>query len=242
MVQAIKHWQHYLFHQEFFLFTDHDALKHMGTQEKVSARHASWFAYLQQFTFIIKHKAGSLNKVADALSRRHSLLMTLHTSIIGFEVLPELYPTDPFFQNIWTVTQSGVSDEYMILDGFLCRGIRLCIPTCSLRLQLIRELHGEGHVGGDRTLQLVSTSYFLSSLRQNVECYVVRCGIYQAAKGKANNAGLYLPLPIPTQTFVKQQKEKLTTHVFTYLCLFPHKHGHILDGFRTWSTSNATRT
>ncbi|CAA7034278.1 unnamed protein product [Microthlaspi erraticum] len=30
VVQAIKHWRHYLFHQEFVLFTDHDALKLMA--------------------------------------------------------------------------------------------------------------------------------------------------------------------------------------------------------------------
>lgn len=59
----------------------------MGSQDKVSARHAAWFAYLQQFTFVIKHKAGTLNKVADALSRRQSLLSTLHVSVTGFFVL-----------------------------------------------------------------------------------------------------------------------------------------------------------
>lgn len=74
IVQAIKHWRHYLFHQEFILFTDHDALKHLGSQDKISARHVSWMAYLQQFTFLIRHQAGLANKVADALSRRHSLL------------------------------------------------------------------------------------------------------------------------------------------------------------------------
>ena len=56
VVQAIKHGRHYLFHQEFILFTDRDALKHMGSQDKVSARHALWFAYLQLFKFVIKHK------------------------------------------------------------------------------------------------------------------------------------------------------------------------------------------
>lgn len=76
VVQAIKHWRHYLFHKEFVLFTDHDALKHMGSQDKVSASHAFLFAYLQQFTFVIEHKAGVLNRVADVLSRRHALLST----------------------------------------------------------------------------------------------------------------------------------------------------------------------
>lgn len=40
IVQAIRHWHHYLFQKEFILYTDHDALKHLGTQDKVSARHA----------------------------------------------------------------------------------------------------------------------------------------------------------------------------------------------------------
>lgn len=58
IVQVIKHWRHYLFHQEFILYTDHDALKHLGSQDKISARHASWIAFLQQFTFVIKHQSG----------------------------------------------------------------------------------------------------------------------------------------------------------------------------------------
>lgn len=39
VIQAVKHWRHYLFHREFVLFADHAALKHMGSQDKVSAMH-----------------------------------------------------------------------------------------------------------------------------------------------------------------------------------------------------------
>lgn len=144
-------------------------------------------------TFVIKHKAGTLNKVVDALNRRHSLLITLHVSVPGFEVLPELYPVDSFFGKIWTDVQQGTDHVYLIIDGFLFHGTQLCIPERSLRLQIIRELHGEGHVGRDRTLKLVSTSYFWPSLRKDVERYIIRCGIRQTAKGKATNSGLYLP-------------------------------------------------
>lgn len=53
IVQAIKHWRHYLVHRDFVLFTDHDALRHLESQAKVSTRHATWIAFLQQFTFSI---------------------------------------------------------------------------------------------------------------------------------------------------------------------------------------------
>lgn len=199
VVQAIKHWRHYLFHREFVLFTDHDALKQMGSQDKVSARHASWFAYLQQFMFVIKHKSGVLNKVADALSHRQSLLATLHTTITGFSALPDLYPMDVFFGKVWHDALAGRSSDYFVLDQYLFYGLRLCIPECSLRQHIIRELHGEGQVGRDRTLQLVSASYFWPSLRRDVERYVLRCHTCQLSKGHASNAGLYILLPIPTQ-------------------------------------------
>lgn len=199
VVQAIKHWRHFLVHREFVLFTDHDAIRHLDSQAKVSARHAGWISFLQQFTFVIRHQSGKTNRVADALSRCHGLLTTMHTSVVGFESLAELYVSDPFFSTIFSDAEAGLTDDYSIQDGFLFRGLRLCIPDCSLRLQIITELHNEGHVGRDRTLQLVTTSYFWPTLRRDVERFVSRCRTCQQSKGKSSNAGLYLPLPIPTQ-------------------------------------------
>ena len=51
-------------------------------------------------------------------------------------------------------------------DGFLFKGNQLCIPDCSLRLRIIKELHGEGHVGMDRIFQLVRDFYFWSSMHK----------------------------------------------------------------------------
>ena len=55
----------HIWHSEFVLYTDHDLLKHLHSQDKVSAQHASWIAYLQQFTFVVKHKAKVTNRIAD---------------------------------------------------------------------------------------------------------------------------------------------------------------------------------
>ena len=70
--------------------------------------------------------------------------------------------------------------------------------TVVLRLRVIQELRSEGHVGRDLTLQLVRDSYFWLTICKEVECFVERCRICQVSKGKASNAGLCMPLPIPT--------------------------------------------
>ena len=131
IVQAIKHWRHYLAHKEFILFTDHVALKYLGTQDKISSRHASWTAYLQQFTFVIKHQSDKLNKVADALTRRHALVSTLRVSVVGMECFAELYQTDPFFGVVVRDLAQGVRSDYTLVDGFVFKNNRLCVPDCS---------------------------------------------------------------------------------------------------------------
>lgn len=78
--------------------------------------------------------------------------------------------------------QSGLSANYLIVEGFLFRGTMLYIPEYSLRLQINRELHREGQIGRDRTLQLVAASYFWPTLCHDVERFVLRLGICQASK------------------------------------------------------------
>ncbi|GKA06502.1 putative nucleotidyltransferase, ribonuclease H [Tanacetum coccineum] len=107
VVQAVKHWRHYLFHKEFVLFTDHDSLRHIRTQDKVSHKHGRWLAFLEKFTFVVKHKTGVSNRAADALSRRSGLLGV----------------------------QAGEKPDFFLHDGFLFKGNQLCIPDSSLRLK-----------------------------------------------------------------------------------------------------------
>ena len=68
IICALKHWSSYLAYHEFVFYSDHDALKHINSQDKLLSRHAIWAAYIQQFSFVIKHKSEALNRVADALS------------------------------------------------------------------------------------------------------------------------------------------------------------------------------
>lgn len=91
---------------------------------------------------------------------------------------------------------------YTLHDGYLFRDTRFCIPDCSLCLQLISELHNEGHIGCDRILYLVTYSYFWPSLRRDVERFIKHlCVFCPTSKDYASNSGLYLPLPIPTNTW-----------------------------------------
>lgn len=57
-------------------------LKVFAHQKTISRMHARWLSFLQRFDFVIKHKAGSTSKAADALSRKGSLFTLLKGEII----------------------------------------------------------------------------------------------------------------------------------------------------------------
>ncbi|XP_033139498.1 uncharacterized protein LOC117131495, partial [Brassica rapa] len=71
LVRALQTWQHYLWPKEFVIHTDHESLKYLKGQNKLSKRHARWVEFIETFPYVIKYKQGKENIVADALSRRH---------------------------------------------------------------------------------------------------------------------------------------------------------------------------
>ncbi|KAH7567705.1 hypothetical protein JRO89_XS07G0125600 [Xanthoceras sorbifolium] len=99
--------------------------------------------------------------------------MTLFVS--GFESFRDLLESDPYFASIMGDLGLKTNNDFLLVDGFLFRGNQLCIPDCSLCLQIITELHGKGYVGSDRTLQLVKDNYFWPTIRREVERYVEHC-------------------------------------------------------------------
>ena len=50
---------------------------------------------------MLKHKAGSENRAADALSRRMTLLSTIQVEVVEFEKIKDEYSECPDFRTIY---------------------------------------------------------------------------------------------------------------------------------------------
>ncbi|XP_021776380.1 uncharacterized protein LOC110740208 [Chenopodium quinoa] len=116
-------------------------------QKKLNARHAKWVEFLQSFNFATKYKKGKTNIGEDALSRRHNLLGIMETKILGFEVMKESYKDDLELKEIMESCKNGVHGSFVIVDGFLFKGNKLCVPKGAIQELLIKEAHGGGLAG-----------------------------------------------------------------------------------------------
>ncbi|WMV17938.1 hypothetical protein MTR67_011323, partial [Solanum verrucosum] len=67
LVRALATWQHYLWPREFVVKTDHESLKYLKSQGKLSRRHAKWVEFIETFPYVIAYKQGKENVVADVL-------------------------------------------------------------------------------------------------------------------------------------------------------------------------------
>ncbi|GKE40989.1 putative reverse transcriptase domain-containing protein, partial [Tanacetum coccineum] len=62
-------------------------LMHIRTQDKVLHKHGRWLAFLEKFTYVVKHKTDVSNRAADAFSRRSNLLVSMQVDVPGLDVI-----------------------------------------------------------------------------------------------------------------------------------------------------------
>ena len=70
VVFALKIWRHYLYGEEFEVYSYHKSLKYIFTQRDLNMRQRRWMEFLEDYEFTLHYHPGKANVVADALSRK----------------------------------------------------------------------------------------------------------------------------------------------------------------------------
>jgi hypothetical protein len=179
LVRVLQTWQHYLWSKEFVIHSDHESLKHLKGQANLNKCHAKWIKFIELFPYIIKHKKGKDNVIADALSRRYTMLSQLSHKIFGLETIMGLYTTDLDFKDAFENHRTGRTwQKFLLHEGLLYRANKLCVLASSVRLLLLQEAHGGGlmgHFGIKKIEDVLAAHSFWPRMRRDVERYVSRC-------------------------------------------------------------------
>ena len=129
LVRAPETWQHYLRPKDFIIHTNHESLKYLRAQHKLSKQHVRWVTFIETFPYVIKYKSGKASIIANALSRWYSLLTSLDAKLLGFDLLKELYEIGHDFVSIYKSCTHVGQGKFFIHDRFLSYFANLCIPS-----------------------------------------------------------------------------------------------------------------
>ena len=70
VVFTLKIWRHYLYGEQFEMYSDHKNLKYIFTQRDLNMRQHIWIEFLEDYDFTMHYHPGKENVVADVLSRK----------------------------------------------------------------------------------------------------------------------------------------------------------------------------
>jgi len=134
VIYALRLWRHYLVGRKFELKTDHHGLQYIFTQSDLNARQRRWSELMSEYDFEILYIKGTMNKVADALSRRPRIfsLVPLKTNLR--EKILKLQLEDEWYREVKTELENEVLknpkyEGYVFEeDGLLRYNKRIYVP------------------------------------------------------------------------------------------------------------------
>src|ERR1041385_7386575 len=171
VVHALKLWRHYLIGQRCEVYTDHTSLKYIFTQPDLNLRQRRWLELVKDYDLGINYHPGKSNVVADALSRKPSMVnalwermnpklqrqfASLNLVLCGPLNMKKLEITrtlveeikgaktqDPEIQEIKERIPRGKAESFHLdAQGVLWFENRICVPDqANLRQQILREAH-----------------------------------------------------------------------------------------------------
>ncbi|KMQ88438.1 reverse ribonuclease integrase, partial [Lasius niger] len=112
VVWGIRRMKGYLEGYAFTVITDHQSLKWLQRLESPTGRLARWLFEIQQYDLDIKYRRGTLNRVADALSRQPEICAAKATHCRWYRRLHEAVTREP-----------GSHPDFRLEDGKLQKHI-----------------------------------------------------------------------------------------------------------------------
>ncbi|KAI2643793.1 Transposon Tf2-9 polyprotein [Labeo rohita] len=192
---ALEEWRHWLegAKHPFLIITDHKNLQYLREAKRLNPRQARWALFFTRFQFKITYRPGSKNIPADALSRQFSENPVTESEPI---IPPDLI-VSPIQWDIDTWIQEATLQEPAPPE---CPEGKIYVPS-SQRQRLLDTVHqspGSGHPGSRRTLSLIQSRYWWSSMNRDVIRYVQSCSVCATSNTPRHlPTGKLMPLPIP---------------------------------------------
>ncbi|GFU54918.1 transposon Tf2-11 polyprotein [Trichonephila clavipes] len=221
---ALNFFRPFLLGRKFKVFTDHKPLAGFLSNKNPSSKILRWKLALEEFNYDIHYIRGSLNSVADNLSR---CINNITIALPESKDLIKMQHEDPVLSLIiQKIDQNDVSPQvsnYFINgEGLLCHLSKrpsrpprsnttrkqVCIPHC-LKAKILESIHSEyeGHLKFFKTYHRLSENFFWQNKYKDTKNFVRSCTVCLSRKN-----AFKIP-PAPHQPVEQSQEPGETCHI-----------------------------
>lgn len=206
IIYALKRFRIYLYGIKFKIVTDCNALKLTLEKRHVNPKIERWAMELLAYDYETEHRLGVRMKHVDAFSRIQSVLVVEANSLETNLALSQ--GKDSAIKELQSKLQSSEDKLYEMRGGIVYRKVkdklRFYVPA-EMENQIMHKYHDEfGHIGVEKTCNLISQNYFIPQLNQKVKVYIsncLTCIAYSPKTGKGE--GRLHSIPKGEQPFVQ---------------------------------------
>ena len=163
VVRAIEHFQVYLEGSHFTVVSDCQALSWVFSLKKANSRLHRWSIRLSAFDFKVIHRPGSVNKVADFLSRNPISLQLDSNALLAAQS---------------EIAQYGLRKP-IVINGHIhvrFRGLDQLVIPPSLISDFLRSFHDDkNHAGVEKMIQMISGRFWFPKRDSTIREFVRSC-------------------------------------------------------------------
>ena len=205
IIYALERFRIYLQGKKFKIVTDCNSLTLTLNKKEMNLRIARWALELQNYDYILEHRAGSKMQHVDALSRCHNIMIIESNTFE--ENLIICQNKDGKLSSLKKELEKKQNKFYEMRNGVIYKksnngSLLFCVPE-AMEISILNKYHDEiGHVGIDKTTDLISKSYWFPKIREKVASHIqncLKCIVYSSKQSKEE--GFLNSIPKPNQPF-----------------------------------------
>jgi len=178
IIKALVKFRVYLLGINFKIITDCRAFALTMNKRDLCVRVARWALLLEEFDYVIEHRPGKSMKHVDALSRPIPVCMLIEEHDGLTVKFKQAQQSDSEVKNVLDAVKRGNVDGYVVKNDLLFKvrdGDVLLVVPKSMRTEIIKRTHDQGHFSVAKTEALLSRDYFIPNVKPKIEKLIRNC-------------------------------------------------------------------
>lgn len=205
IIYSLHRFRIYLQGIKFKIVTDCNSLTMTLNKKEINPRIARWALELQNYDYVIEHRSGLRMPHVDALSRCTNVLVIEENTFE--ETLAIAQTRDNIIQELKKKLETTEIKFYEMHNGLVYRKTQnnklLFYVPSELEHNVLRIYHDEyGHVGIDKTFELICRTYWFPNLKPKIKEHIencLKCISFSPPQGRVE--GYLCSIPKPTVPF-----------------------------------------